>query len=242
MFSLFSCTSYKKVTYLREAVHDEDFQLTAAYEIYKIQKKDILYIQIVSLSEEVNNLFNVNNGKILSTYNEQYLYLHSFSVNDSGYVVLPIIGEVKVLDLSIEEAHKAIQLQADQFLKDASVIVKLLSFKISILGEVNNPGHFNVYQNHINIMEALSIAGDIGDYGNKQNVLLIRHHANSTKTYRLDLTDKQLITSEFIYLLPNDVIYVEPLKAKAFRQNAPNISIVLTSISTIILVLNFILK
>lgn len=238
---LSSCTSNKRLTYLRESSNNEEFKTSANNFIYKIQPKDILYIQINSLNKEVSELFNVNGFSNVASYNDQFLYLHSFSVNDSGFVSLPILGQIKVIDLTIDEAHIEIQNKINEYLKDATVIVKLISYRISILGEVKAPGHYILYQNNINIFEALSKAGDITDYGNKKNVLLLRPYNNTYKSIRLDLTDKNVLSSEYISLLPNDIIYVEPAKLKAFRLNSPNISIILSSISTLILVLSFVI-
>lgn len=142
----------------------------------------------------------------------------------------------------MDEAITSIRQRADQYLKDATVIVKLISFKVSVIGEVNRPGTYNNYNNQLTVLEAISLAGDITDYGNRKEVLILRPSSGGTKTFRLDLTNKNILTSDGFFLLPNDIIYVEPIKTKSFRMNMSTISLAFTSISTLILVLNYINK
>lgn len=239
---IFSCTSYKKSTYLREIENNGEFQqFDNNNNNYKLRIGDILFVEVNSLNENINSTFNVNSSST-PNYNEQYLFIRSYSINENGMIKLPIVGEIKVEGLSISEAHEAIQNAVNSFLNDVTIIVKLVSYKISVLGEVNKPGLFNIYQNKINILDALSLAGDVSDYGNIKKILLIRTTENKSKTYRIDLTDSNLLTMDQYVLQPNDIIYVEPVKAKIFRQNAPNLSIALSSITTLVLVLNLILS
>jgi polysaccharide export outer membrane protein len=142
----------------------------------------------------------------------------------------------------MDEAISSIRKRADQFLKDATVIVKLISFKVSVIGEVNRPGTYNNFNSQLTVLEAVSMAGDITDYGDRKRVLVLRPSAEGTRSFRLDLTSKNILTSDGFFLLPNDIIYVEPIKNKTFRINMPTISLAFTSISTLILVLNFINK
>ena len=238
---IFSCTSYKKSVYVREAENNGEYQPLNTQDNYKLKINDILFIEINSLNENINTTFNLKASNSIS-YNEQYLYLRSYSINENGIITLPVVGEINVEGLTVYEASELIQKKVNIYLNDANIIVKLVSFKISILGEVSSPGTFTVYQNKMNIFEALSMAGDISDYGNIKQILLIRTNSNKTKTFRIDLTDKNLLTLEQFILQPNDIIYVEPVKAKVFRQNAPNLSVALSTITTLVLVLNFILK
>ena len=96
------------------------------------------------------------------------------------------------------------------------VIVKLANFRVSMVGEFNNPGKYVVYQDKINIFEAIAMAGDMTDFAKRDKVLLVRQSEKGVKTYRLNLNDYSLLESEFYYLMPNDLVYVEPLKGKQF--------------------------
>ena len=110
------------------------------------------------------------------------------------------------------------------------------------MGEVRRPGSYYNYNDRLTIFEAIGNAGDITDYGNKKNVLIIRPTNEGEKFFRVDLTDVNILKSEAYYLLPNDVIYIEPVRYKSFRLNAPNISLILSSVTTLVIVLNYLNK
>ena len=133
----------------------------------------------------------------------------------------------------------AIRERAGLFLKDATVIVKLVSFKFSVLGEVARPGTYSNFNNQLTVLEAISMAGDITDYGNRKQVLVLRPTKTGTKTFRLDLTKIDMLKSEGFFLLPNDIVYVEPIKCKMIKINIPTVSLFLTGVSTLILILNY---
>lgn len=237
-----SCTQQKHIIYLQG--HNQE----AAESVYQVNKQnyllqpdDILFIKILSINKEITEVFNLNNPTTNSaqSFTPAGLYINSYSVNDSGNVELPILGKIYIQGKTLEDAKGLIQAKVDEFLTDATVIVKLVSYKITVLGEVVRPGTYNNYNQRINILEALGMAGDVTSYGNKKNVSIIRPTNEGTRTYKVDLTDRNLLSSENYYLLPNDIVYIEPLRNKAFRMNAPNISILLSSITTLVLVLNF---
>ena len=175
--------------------------------------------------------------------NETTLYINGYNVTDSGTVVIPLIGEVPVEGKTVEEAQRAIQKASYEYLKDATVTVKLLSFKFSVLGEVNRPGTYRNFNNQLTVLEAISMAGDISDFGDREQVLVLRPQENGTRTFRINLKKKEVLTSEAFFLLPNDIVIVEPIGSKVLQLNIPTISLVLTAlfstISTTLLILNF---
>ncbi|MEA1898243.1 MAG: polysaccharide biosynthesis/export family protein [Bacteroidota bacterium] len=238
-----SCTTNKQLTYLQnvDSLPQGSVYYKQAVE-YRIQNEDILYIRVISLNDEINTMINTFSSQtnMNQFQNEISLYLYGYSVNDSGYVDVPYIGNVNVLGLTLEEAKQIIKERVEKSVRNATVIVKLVSFKFSVLGEVQRPGVYKNYNNQLTILEALSMAGDITDYGDRFEVLVVRPTKDDTKTYRVDLTDKSLLSSEAFFLLPNDVVYVQPIKSKSFRINIPTMTLALTSISTLILVLSFI--
>ncbi len=127
-------------------------------------------------------------------------------------------------------------------LKDAHVIVKYGGFKFTVLGEVKQPGMFYIYNNRLSLLEAIGRAGDMTDFGNREYILIIRPTQSGSITFRINLLDKNVLQDPNFYLTPNDVVYVEPVKTKNWKLNASNVSIILSSITTMILVINFILK
>ena len=245
LLTLLSCTSHRQLVYLENLGQgsQENFYPFTRPE-YRIQTRDILYIKVYSLNEEMSNLINQTIGSYQQNLfqNETSLFINGYTVSDSGYVEIPVLGQIQVENKTVNEAMNAIRSRADQYLKDATVIVKLISFKFSVIGEVNRPGTYTNFNSQLTVLEAISMAGDITDYGNRKRILVLRPSEDGTETFRLNLLDKEILTSEGFFLLPNDIVYVEPIKSKTFRINSSTFSLVLTSISTLILVLNFINK
>lgn len=242
--SISSCTQHKKTLYFNNLITEND-SITYFENIppnYLLKSGDILHIRILSINEDISKLFNANtsNTNYSQYYSDASMYVNGYSVNDSGYISLPVLGLLEVGGKTVNETQLLVQNNLDNFLKGATAIVKLLTYKITVLGEVNRPGVYNNYNDNITVLEAIGMAGDINPYGNKKNVLLMRPTKKGTETYRINLNDVSLLESSNFYMLPNDILYVEPVKSKAFKLNSSNISITLSSISTLILVLNFI--
>jgi polysaccharide export outer membrane protein len=238
---LFSCTSQKQITYLQDAsVNDaENFNIDTISP-YKIKKQDVLYIKLITSNSEINALFNLDAGGSSMYQGESNLFINGFVVDDNNNIELPIIGNVRVGGYTIDKARENIREKAKIYLKEPTVYVKMLSYKYTVLGEVRRPGMFKNFNNRLNVLEAISSAGDITEFGNRKKIVVIRLTENGSKTFRLNLTKKEILTSEAYYLQPNDIVYVEPLKSKSFKLNIPIASLMLTSISTLILILNFI--
>lgn len=236
-----SCTRYKDLVYLQQEAKDTTDIYQAVPPDYRIQKRDVLFIRILSLNEEVTRVINANNTFSANQFtNDASLFIYGYNVSDSGYVEIPVVGKVKVENNTMEEARLAISAQAAKYLKDATVIVKLISFKYSVMGEVNRPGVYQNYNNQLTVLEAISNAGDISPYGDRRKVMVIRPGNEGTKTFRLDLTKTNILNSPGFFLLPNDIVYIEPVKSYNFKVNIPTISLLLTGISTLILVLNYV--
>lgn len=244
LFAVTSCTSHRQLVYLENLeVAASDGYYPKSRPEYRIQTRDILYIKVYSLNEEMSNLINQTIGRTYQQnlfQNETSLFINGYTVSDSGYVEIPVLGRIWVENKTVNEAVNGIRSRANQYLKDATVIVKLISFKFSVIGEVNRPGTYNNYNNQLTVLEAISMAGDITDYGNRRKILILRPTETGTRTFRLDLTNSNILTSDGFFLLPNDIVYVEPIQSKSFRINTPTFSLILTSITTLILVLNFV--
>jgi len=238
-----ACTSQKKLMYL------SNLDTTSVQQFfpmerpdYRIQYQDILYVNITTLNAEMNELLNPGTQRYAysALRDESSIYIYGYTVSDSGTITLPILGEIEVYGFTVDEIHKKIQKRANEYLKDAIVNVKLISFKFTVIGEVNRPGTYNNYNNQLTVLEAIGMAGDITDFGNRKKVLVVRPTKEGTHTYRINVQDKNLLQSEGYFLLPNDIVIVEPIKSKPFQLNIPTLSLFLSSISTLILVLSFI--
>jgi polysaccharide export outer membrane protein len=238
-----SCTSQKKLMYL------SNLDTTSVQQFfpmqrpdYRIQYQDILYVNIITLNPEMNELLNpVTQLYSYSTFrDESSIYVYGYTVSDSGTITLPILGEIAVYGFTVEEVRKKMQERANEFLKGPVVNVKLISFKFTVIGEVNKPGTYTNFNNQLTVLEAIGMAGDITNYGNRGKLLVVRPSKEGTHTYRINLQDKNLLQSEGYFLLPNDIVVVEPIKSKPFQLNIPAMSLLLSSISTLVLILTFI--
>jgi polysaccharide export outer membrane protein len=197
-------------------------------------------VQIKSSAEkEVSGIFNMATQSSMFA-NPGSLFLDGYSIDGTGKIVLPILGELTVKDLTVEEAQKFIQLNVNKFLNNAIAIVKLISFKVTVLGEVKNPGYYFVYNNQATALEALGMAGDLTAFGNRRNVKLIRQRPTGSEVILLDLTDPNLLKSEYFFLKPADVLYIEPLRARSKRSNLEVLSVVFSALTTGILVLSYV--
>ena len=154
---------------------------------------------------------------------------------------LPMLGKIKVVGHTQSEIEVLVQRKADEALKDAIVKVKLLNFKITVMGEVRSPGVYYNYNNSINLIEALAMANGNTDYATIKDVMVVRPSAEGNKTFTLDLTSKEAYLSEAFYLRPNDNIIVRPDKHKNVQLNSQAYSLVLSSVSVMVTVLGFIL-
>jgi len=170
-------------------------------------------------------------------------YLYGYDVNSEGNIILPVVGAIKVNGLTLEETRELLQSRAEKVFNGATIECKLLSFKFTVIGEVRIPGSYINYNNYLTVLEAIGRAGGVGDYGRRDKVLVVRPTENGTRTYNLNLQDKNLLSSEAYFLLPNDVIIVEPVKQKIFNMNLPTVSFVISTVtgvlSTTLLLINY---
>lgn len=178
--------------------------------VYKLQVDDILSIEVKSGDSKVIEAFKTggsNGGG--SVDNLVSLYLSGYPIDTQGYITLPLVGKLMVLDKTVEEALVIVQEAIDGLIRDATVKVKLVNFKVTVLGNVNSPGTFYIYGNYTNLFEVLGMAGDITLEGDKKRVKLIRKDSKGTQAILLDLTNPNIMRSEYYFLLPGDILYVE---------------------------------
>lgn len=237
--TLSGCYSLKKVNYLK--TDQEVLELSVNQTTYLVQPNDILNISVQSRDPATSAFFNISSTNASIQANPALLFLQGYSVNQAGKINLPIVGEITVGGLSIEEIQHLVQSEINKYLVESIVLVKLTSFKISVLGDVKNPGTNYVYNDQATIFEALSAAGDLNLSAKRQKVRLIRQcEGQKTCVITLDLTDPKIIESQYYFLLPNDVIYVETSKQNIVRNNLAIATVLLAAVSTSILILNFV--
>lgn len=238
-----SCVPMKRIRYIQdpkdETATRSDFKQPATNE-YLVHKGDNLYIKVNALEDKSNYFEKDDNYN--NYYTESGIYLNSFTVNDSGYVEFSLIGKINVENLTIAQVQKILQAKVDEYLKNTIVIVKLANFRVSMLGEFKNPGKYLVYQDKITIFEAISMAGDMTDFAKRNKVLLVRQTDTGLKTYRVNLNDYSILESDLYYLMPNDLVYVEPLKGKQFAFSEFPYVLILTTITTTVLLIDYFSK
>ncbi len=245
-----SCVSPKSIVYFQgDSTRYYSQEVTQSY-VPKIQPSDILSIIVGSLSSEANEIFNTPNQFTNATVNYSTtgggarIQPLGYLVDADGSIEIPLIGKLKVAGLRTTDAADTIRIRLQNYLKEPSVIVRNLNFKVSVLGEVKIPAVYVIPDEKITLPEVLSLAGDLTIYGNRSNVMIIREEKGKREYARLDLTSRAIFDSPYYYLHKNDVIYVEPVKAKMLDTDSrvrtvPLIVTIIGGISTLgILILN----
>lgn len=215
-----SCQSYKKVPYLQDAkVVEQTAQQENLYDA-KIMPKDLLTIVVSCTSPELAVPFNLtvatqNNVAITSTTSQPIL--QQYLVDNDGKINFPVLGELRVGGLTKKEAEQLIVEKLKPYIKETPIVtVRMVNYKISVLGEVARPGTFTISNEKVNLLEALAMAGDMTVWGVRDNVKLIRESADGKQEIiTLDLNSAETILSPYYWLQQNDIVYVTPNKAKA---------------------------
>ena len=238
-----SCYYNKRMVYFQ----NNDFSESYATQIrnegtpYRLRPNDILSVKVKSSTEAgISDIFNITPSTNFFNVDAGNVFLQGYSIDGDGAIILPILGEVVVRDLTIDEAQDLIQSEANKFLNNATVIVKLVSFKITVLGEVNAPGYYYAFNNQLTLPEGLGLARDLTERGNRKKVKLIRQTPTGSEVVLLNLNDPDLLKSKYYYLMPNDILYVEPFRANTGRSNAQLLTLLFSGLTTTILVLNYI--
>ncbi|PTX21460.1 polysaccharide export outer membrane protein [Pontibacter mucosus] len=185
-----------------------------------IQANDILDITITSLSAESNVMFNsgiIQVGGGSGNNPGASVKPVGYQVDKNGYVLIPVLGKVHLAGLTKEEAKERLTSVLSKYARDPIVDMRYMNFKITVIGEVNNPSTFTVPHERINVLEALGLAGDMTPYGKRENVLILREQDGKRITSRVNLNNKEVLNSPYFYLQQNDIVYVEPDKVKAVQ-------------------------
>lgn len=244
---LSSCLNTRKVAYFSDV---QDSTLIASKDGIEpiIQKKDILSVSVTSLSMEATIIFNAPNIPLTptsaSTVNMPQTY--GYLVGQDGDIKFPVLGDIPAAGLTQKQLENNISklLTDKKLLFDPIVTSRFLNFRVTVLGEVNRPGVVNVPSEQISILEAIGQAGDLTIYGLRNNVILIRQEGPDKLVKRLDLTSSRLLQSPYFFLKSNDVLYVEPGKAKVAISDRTQqlLPIILSGISVIVIILTSLLK
>lgn len=213
---LYKDKGYKQVSYYQDVNRTETTETITNYQPLKIQAGDLLGINVNSLSPESSTVFNTSinrvNGNSMDASATNPIY--GFRVDAMGQVQLPLVGSMHVAGLTTDDIAKDLTGKLQDYLKSPIVNVRVLNFKISVLGDVLKPDSYTIQNEHININEALSLAGDLTITAKRTNVLLVREENGQRHFITVDLTKKNVFESPYYYLHNNDVIYVDADKTK----------------------------
>lgn len=231
-----SCSTKKEILYFQDA---EDYKETdAAYNTNTLQPNDILQVMISATLPETAVPYNRTSGNGNMGMNPQAMNLQGYLVSPEGYITLPILGKIKVQGQTTTdlEVHLVELLETGEHLVDPSVSVRLVNGKVTVLGEVRNPGTFNFTEQNLSIPQALGLAGDLTINGKRDDIFLIREMDGKRRITHIDLTTAAWMDDpEFSKIRPNDILVVHPNKARVKSAGIVGNIGTLLSVSTTVL-------
>ena len=243
---LSSCISNKRIVYLQDKTqkypfdHLADVKYEAQDSPYKLEPNDVISVKInhLQLSRSVSETEELNEA-IRS--NQIHPFLNGFTIDAAGNVDLPVVGKVQIMGMTLFEAQEAISQKASEFYANPSVRLFLMNYYVTILGEVNNPGRYAIYNNRITFFEAMGMAGDATDFASREEIKVLRIRDGQNHLFHIDLTDEKILDSEMAFVQPNDVIMVKPQKRKKYAtrdvQNLYNgLATLISAISLIVVI------
>ncbi len=219
LFGIISCGSTKTIAYLQDAENFQNNSGTDSLYDARIKPKDLLTITVTTFDKEASLPFNLTMplAATQTTSLTSQPVLQSYLVDNKGNIDFPVLGKIQVMGKTKTQLEDLLKHELKIYLKEEPLVnVRFVNYKISVLGEVGRPNTFTVVNEKVNILEALALAGDLTIFGKRENVKLIREHANGGKEIIIiNLNDSELVRSPYFYLQQNDILYVEPNKAKA---------------------------
>jgi len=236
-----SCITQRDMEYIK----DDDSQIVlfdeASIDDYLLKPNDDLFIQISSLDDISSNVFLGTNAQQSMQTGAMQAYgasLVAYTIDKDGFLHLPIVGKLYVQGISLTKAGDRIQTSLNNVLSQPKVTVKLVNRYVSVLGEVRSPGHFSYSKEKMTIFDVISLAGDITTYGDRQQVILTRNEEGKNKRICINLTESDILSSQYYYIRPNDIIYVKPLKKRFWGLREFPYAVILSSITTALLIYN----
>lgn len=236
---LTSCASRKNIIYLQSS-NSDSLSLSDMAPTYEtvIQPDDVLLLMVSSENAEVAAPYNLKSYTIVNASETGAIgreQIQSYIVNKQGQIDFPLLGMMQLGGLTKNQAITLLKDQLKEHVKDAVINLRILNYKVTVLGEVNKPGAIALPSERTTLLEALGMAGDLTIYGNRKNILLVRETNGVKSLNRLDITQSNFITSPFYYLAQNDVIYVEPNKTRINTSViGPNVTVGISIVSLLV--------
>ncbi len=229
-----SCTPQKKLIYFQGEIPS-----ISKDSIYKarIYSGDLLLINIFTINSEAYPY--LSSPKDVPGTDSHSAYEKGNVVNENGEIKLPLIGTVLLKGLTISEASILLEEKFKEFILDPIVSIKKLNFKVTVLGEVNKPGTYQISDEKATLPEVLGLAGDLSQYADRQNLRIIRDENGQRFDFSLDLTDAKSLSAYSYYMHPDDIVYVSPLRRKAFQNISPTVTVFTSILTSAVVVLTF---
>jgi len=245
VFFFSSCASRRDILYFQNSDSFSDFNSGQNDSDYKvvIKSNDNLYITVSAVNPDAVAVFNMIPLNRAGTASSNNMDVLGYIVDQNGEINLPLVGNIHVAGLTKLDAMQLLQNEISKFVANPVVNIRILNYKINILGEVNRPGVYTVTDERISIPQAIALAGDLTIYGERRNVQLIRMENGERKFYYFDLTSPDIFASPHYYLLQNDILYISPNGTKV-RSSATNqnISLGITIITALLTVASFFIR
>lgn len=235
-----SCVSTQKSVYFNNLSDTVIAPVKGNFEPV-IHKSDVLQIVVSSMNPEDAIVFNTPSVASTGAAGGG-LQVTGYLVSEQGFIEYPVLGQVKAAGLTKDQLSVYLrdELNNRKLMKDPVVSIRFLNYRVTVLGEVGNPGVISINNEKMSILEALGMAGDITINGKKENVLLVRDIDGQRVIKRLNLNSNDILSSPYYYLQSNDVVYVEPTKSRVANAsgNRQTISIILSSVSLFVIILD----
>lgn len=241
MLTFTNCGHRRDIVYLQQ----DSIALDTYYELHapKLQAGDILTISVTAEDVRAAAPFNPVSPYQTGTLTNTNPYMPTYTIDNEGYIDFPKLGRVQLAGKTRTEAINHIRKEVSRYVVDPGVNINIRNFRVTVLGEVKSPGSYTIENDRITLLEALGMAGDLTINGVRSNVLVVREQNGEKKEYRVDLTQRDALNSPAYYLAQNDVIYVEPNKARIHSSKyTANYSVFISVASLIITVISVVTR
>ncbi len=228
--SIVGCVPQKEIVYFNIPAPDSVKLVVPVRPDMRIYSKDI--INVFVYTDNPDALPGIGSRLEDRSMDNRPPYERGFTVEDNGDLILPLIGPVKVVGLTLDSARRVIAQKYGAYITNPVVQLKKLNFKITVLGEVKNPGMYFISYESLTLLEGLATAGDIGLYGSRTDVKIIRTINGKQEEHVIDMTNEDALYARQFFLMQDDVIYVRQLKNKRWQNITPQISVI-TSLSAV---------
>lgn len=250
VFVAFSCKPKENMVYMENQNSTIDSEIKqAVFEGSHLQAGDLLDIKVTAFDDNAVRPFNLHSmnqaGEITTIQQNQnpQNFPQGYLVNNEGYIMFPVLGKIFVQNMTMSQLREDLESRLLEYLTDPMVSIRQLNFNITVLGEVKKPGQYTSPSDKVTILQALGMAGDMTDNGDRTKVKLVRHQNGSDQTYVINFTDKNITSSPYYYMQQNDVLYVQPDDNKKIIANVnPNRTLVFSIIGSAIALLSLIIR